>query len=250
MSLQALPPETFELITEYLAYEDPPSLLSLACVNKSSYKWCRSAINLVFFHDIKISIDSEKDISQVVGTLRKKLEEADSFRQVRRLIIATKQDGVISSDDWEPPKFSELRSDESAHTYTTQYSDMLDRRLYGIHISSVDTVSDQGWNPVADLIQDLPALSDLIYRLSDVFPLDLLEVLRPGWVSGMLPQYSALMRSPNLYRIMIHYDIEDDHDAGIARLQAGGLFGVLGLASNLKTNREVKSSPWKAFGPV
>lgn len=178
MSLQALPPEIFEPIAECLAYEDPLSLLSLACVNKSSYKWCRWVINLVFFHDIKISIDSEKDISQVISTLRKKLQGADSFRQVRRLIIATKQDRAVSSNDWKPPKFAEFRSDELVDKYPTQYSDVLETSLYGIYeCTSVGTVSDQAWQPVADLIQKLPALADLIYQLSDAFPLDLLEVL-------------------------------------------------------------------------
>lgn len=247
MSLQALPPEVFELVAEWLAYEHPPTLLNLARVNKSLHAWCQPAIKSVFFHDIKFSIDSGKDVAKVVESLQKKLEDADSFRQVRRLILTMKQDSHVSRAEWEPPTFFALRRVGLVNTYSTQYSN-LKANTFGLSFLSCKNISERAWKHIADLIKRLPALTDVIYRRSDKFPLSLLEVLRPGcrlhmhsfWmypdlgVLDITSQDFTLITSPFLYSVDLYCGSYDSYDGGLGRLQEEGMLRVLGLAPSLK----------------
>jgi hypothetical protein len=226
----------FELVAEWLAYEHPPTLLNLARVNKSLHAWCRSAIKSIFFHDIKISIDSQKDVAKVVESLQKKLEDADSFRQVRQLILTIKQDGHVSRAEWTPPTLFALRRVELVNTYSTQYSN-LKANTFGLSHTSCRNIPAQAWESIADLIKRVPALTAVLYRRSDRFPLSLLEVLRPGcrlhmhsfWMHSSLevlditPQDFTPITSLFLYSVDLYWRSYDSVDGDIGRLQEEGM---------------------------
>lgn len=247
MPLQALPPEVFELIADWLAYEHPPTLLNLARATKSLHAWCQPAIKSVRFHDIKISVDSGNEIIKVVEPLQERLENADSFRQVRQLIIAMKQDSHVSRAEWEPPTLSALRRVGLVNTYSTQYSN-LKAKTFGLAITSCGNASEQAWKSMADLIKRLPALTDVMWRRSDKFPLALLEVLRPGcrlhlhsfWiypdVGGLdiTPHDFTLITSPSLYSVHLYCGTSGNITERIGQLQEEVMLRLLRLAPNLK----------------
>lgn len=216
-------------------------------MNQSLHARCRSAIKSVFFHDIKISVDSGKDVVKVVEPLQKRIEDADSFRQVRQLIIAMKNDSHVPRAEWEPPTFFALRRVGLVNTYSTQYS-YLKAKTFGLAITSCGNASEQAWKPMADLIKRLPALTDVIWRRSDKFPLSLLEVLRPGcrlhlhslWMhanpgySEITPHDFTLITSPSLYSVDLYCGTYDNITESIGRLQEETMLRILELAPNLK----------------
>jgi hypothetical protein len=207
-----------EILAECLTYEHPPTLLNLARANKSLHAWCASAIKLVFFHDIKLSIGPETDVAKLVESLQRKIEAANSFGQVRQLIITTTLDNFILSEEWKPPTLFALRRTGIIDRYSTQYSYLREyTTAYWMQRSAPD-ILDHAWKSVADLIRRLPALTDVIYRYSDDLPLSLLEALRPTCrlhmhlclasdmeVSGLVSRALAWITSPSLYCVSVHY---------------------------------------------
>lgn len=243
MPFTDLPPEVVEILAEYLAYEHPPTLLSLARANKSLHAWCASVIKLIFFHDIKLSIGLEADVAKLVESLQRKIEAANSFRQVRRLIITTTRDNFILGEEWKPPTVFSLRRTGLIDRYSTQYSYLMENTTaYWMQNSALD-IPDHAWKPVADLIRRLPALTDVIYRYSDDLPLSLLEALRPTCrlhmhlylasdmeVSGLVSR--ALITSPSLYCVSVHYDPSSSSDGNLERFASS--LRALSLAPKLK----------------
>lgn len=118
--------------------------------------YCRSAINLIFFHDIKISIGLEKDVTKVIHSLQRKLENADSFGLVRQLILTTERDWSVPNAECEPPTFWSLRRVGLVNTYTTQYAHLREMTLDRANKFSLGMIPDPVWKPVADLIPRLP----------------------------------------------------------------------------------------------
>lgn len=268
MPFTDLPPEVVEILAEYLAYEHPPTLLSLARANKSLHAWCASVIKLVFFHDIKISIGPETDVAKHVESLQRKIEAANSFRQVRRLIITTTRDNFILSEEWKPPTLSSLRRTGLIDRYSTQYSHLIDNTAaYCMQKSALGIPADHAWKPVANLIRQLPKLTDVIYRYSDDISLSLLEALRPTCrlhmhlflasdmeVSGLVSRALTWITSPSLYSVSVHYDPSSSNDGSLVRfarplrasLQALSLAPKLKQVTLLRSPCTHRSAPLQA----
>lgn len=270
MSLQALPPEVFGMIAGFLADDHPPSLLNLAWTNKTYFSWCLPVAKSVFFHDTRITFGARNWLHCRVEDLVKKLKRADAFKHVRRLIIAHDDDNLLPSKAWDAPKLSDLNLCGYPNTYTVQHA-RLDRPPHELPWLDAESripalLNDNPdpqyaynvWEPVVQLVQRLPALTDLIYRCYEQFPPLLLEALHRDkpqcrlhvqsyWLNTLdVPQTDCwefeLAKSPSLYSIMVRCPWERLSNRN-PWSQEDAVLRVSTLAPNLKKVHIVYESP-------
>ncbi|KAJ5463925.1 hypothetical protein N7475_007060 [Penicillium sp. IBT 31633x] len=266
-----LPPEVIEIIAGYLAFEHPPTLLNFAKASKTYNTCARPAIKSIFFHDIRIPVPKGQRLKEIVNRLIKRLDEVDGFRYVRQLVIIHADDTFENTDEWEPPRLSDLRCDKPADTYATQFARWRENKLrfkiagwryrsLGLYSNHVHTRKNV-WKPVIHLIKQLPALTDLVWRFADQFPFSILETLhreRPQCrlhlesfclrslhgaeiTPDALAIELAIVSSPSLHTVHISGSLAGKpyHDT---------LLRLLELAPNLKDVRAINLfPPWFTF---
>ncbi|KAJ5091598.1 hypothetical protein NUU61_006468 [Penicillium alfredii] len=246
--LIGLPPELLRLIAGNLSEDHPPSLSSFARANRR----CYSAAAPFLFHTGHITTHRSQDLHQSVEKYSQKLQRNASTDYVRCLVI----DGELTDcdpKDVDPVSLphiarpqglrATLDSPISLHGSLDEYDDAA-----GVAVSQTPeqiAKTNPAWQPVADLIQQLPLLSDLIFACHTQFPPCLLDALhehRPtcrlhlnafglrslnSYTTG--PYEFQLVTSPSLYSIRVHYVDEDDdhHPDAVRRI-------VAALAPNLR----------------
>lgn len=274
--LEGLPTEIILRICEYIVSTHKSSLLTFALVSKQ----CHCAATALLFRTIKISLRGSKQLAYDVQQCINRLQRAFSVKHVRRLVVEglmrSQQDdtGEIEPQDrmHRPGSFRDHDDDE-----------LSDRRLAGVPVAdrkppNVVYEEDEAWTPLANLVRQLPALSDLIYACSSQFSPCLLQALHQHRPNCRLHVQTcsfrsldqpdpdahelALATSPCLYSVLVRYDsynsdgIENYHEEAVMRIAAG-------LAPNLKEARvfraaagwslalmrafETPRKPWQGF---
>ncbi|KFY16324.1 hypothetical protein V492_01420 [Pseudogymnoascus sp. VKM F-4246] len=262
-TLESLPAEILLQICEYL---DRNHIGSVAAFARAS-KYCYFAVTALLFRTIRLDVSSDILLSKDVQEFHNMLQRSGSFGHVRRLLVDTVP---LSADD-------ELDHHNQRHKRQIipeerGCSDAVLCWASGTEPTFYETVSD--WEPLANLVEQLPSLQDLIYGCTSPFPPCVLLVLhrrrqcrlhisRFKLHSLNAPVTDAdefmLMSSPSLSSIELGYDTgamafglpSYEHEAAMRLIR--------GLAPNLKEvhlfdhrystyiSDGTPSQPWKGF---
>ena len=240
--LDSLPPEILQNISQYLDEAYPPSVQAFACVNTTLY----SAATPLLFRTIQISVscrdDLPQDILKGVQKYIRRLQHAASFRHVRHLVI---------NDDY--TRFSISATERGRGGPFDGYLDQLgcsELMADNLPPESVYEIND-AWKPLADLIKQLPSLTDLLYSCASQFPPCLLETLHASLPqcrlhlnTFRLHSLSALqidsyelklLMSPCLHSVRAAYDELEGFDSDdVSDHHGEAILWAVGLAPNIK----------------
>ena len=240
--LDSLPPEILQNILQYLDEAYPPSVQTFACVNTTLY----SAATPLLFCTIQISVscrdDLPQDILKGVQKYTRRLQHAASFRHVRHLVI---------NDDY--TRFSISATERGRGGPFDGYLDQLgcsELMADNLPPESVYEIND-AWKPLADLIKQLPSLTDLLYSCASQFPPCLLETLHASLPQCRLhlntfrlhsfsaPQIDSyelkLLMSPCLHSVRAAYDELEGFDSDdVSDHHGEAILWAVGLAPNIK----------------
>ncbi|OBT71984.1 hypothetical protein VF21_08597 [Pseudogymnoascus sp. 05NY08] len=162
-TLESLPAEILLQICECL---DRDYMTSVAAFARTS-KYCYFAVTPLLFRTIKFFVDIREKHFREVQECHDMLQRTGSFRHVRRLVV----DGTAPCHDedldpdyhWDRPTMSAKErgySDEIFHwrVLTDAFPDRTGAEF-------VHEINDN-WRQLADLVNQLPALVDLIFACS------------------------------------------------------------------------------------
>lgn len=268
--LDGLPPEILQKIVQHLDEAYPPSVQAFSCVNTALY----SAATPLLFRTIRISVscrdDFPQDILKYAQKYTRQLQHAANFRHVRRLVI---------DDDYTRFSISAKERGRGGHCTFDGYLDQFgcsELMADNLPPESVNETNDP-WRPLADLIKQLPSLTDLLYSCASQFPPCLLETLHASLPQCRLhlntfklrsfsaPQIDSyelmLLTSPCLYSVRAAYDEMGGFDSDDVSAHYGEAIMCLaaGLAPNIKevhahrltTGAHIPNEknwlPWKGF---
>ncbi|OGM41977.1 NCS1 allantoate transporter [Aspergillus bombycis] len=238
MNLEGLPPfrrlpsELIRLIFTLLVSDGPTSLHDLKLVSRLFYNHASIAARSIIYRDIAIKVCRHYALTKSTEEIVNGLDKTRSFHCVRRLIIEESL-STCEADvsckvrvDWCPPKLTDLRRTDLDEPYEPACAAGLQETPWCPNTRDADArLSDRrnhAWRPVAELIRNLPALTDLFFRCGGQFPACLLDALhdcaprsRLHLQTFSLPGVDALMEdsqehrlvfSPALHSIMLQYN--------------------------------------------
>ncbi|KAJ5587846.1 uncharacterized protein N7459_003611 [Penicillium hispanicum] len=202
MGFQRLPEELLDLISSDLSQWHPPSLQSLALVNKFCFAWCCPVIHSLRFHDVKVKLKKsdhlKRSLAKDVDRVLQILQNVKATQYVRRLVIDEHDEDTCTeckwgkeSDLWQIPKLKDLPRPVLGEPFQPLYGNMNHPHHYSdypdwdhTHGLIKDRAEDPNglynnwsWKPVVRLIQALPKLADLFYFCAAQFPPCLLDAL-------------------------------------------------------------------------
>ncbi|GIK02987.1 hypothetical protein Aspvir_007053 [Aspergillus viridinutans] len=269
MSFQALPPEIISFVVRFLADFHPLSVFRLLRVDKRCFALALPVAKSLVFHTARLQLFDRERVDDRVATVCAKLQKADAFPYVRRLIIEgffmTNCPPCEYHDLCFPPRvtrFSRLSCDPRD---SYEFEEELDGtgELDATEDAYVrDTgIDDECWESVAELIKRLPALDNLHHLHYEQFPPCLLQalhqhrpkcrlhlhsfVLQSIWEPTVEEHEYCLVTSPSLHSITPYYDTSTPE--GIWQKQS--FVRILGLAPNLKAiYPRAKDGPYIASG--
>ncbi|OBT41347.1 hypothetical protein VE00_08507 [Pseudogymnoascus sp. WSF 3629] len=176
-TLESLPAEILLQICEYLDRDYMASVVALARTSKYNY----FAVTALLFRTIKFFVDTREKYFREVQECHDMLQRTGSFRHVHRLVVdgtAPFHDEDLDSDyHWDRPTISAKErgySDQIFHwralTDPDPFPDRTDAEFFH--------ENNDNWRQLADLVNQLPALVDLIFACSSQFPLCLLQAIQ------------------------------------------------------------------------
>ncbi|KUJ19484.1 uncharacterized protein LY89DRAFT_716979 [Mollisia scopiformis] len=255
MSLQSLPLEVLQHICSYLGHKD------LRVVSTTS-KECQSAANVHLLCRIDIKALGREELQSDVGRWRSILERTVGFAYVNQVFITA----------YMPCEEDHIREVDTAAPEVRKGFFALDSNK--VPLMNIDEENDS-WAPLAQLIHQLPALSDVHFHCANQFPRTLLDTLhhkvplcklpiskfhlRSLYEPYMDPREVALIKSPCLNGVQAscrRFDSQDRVD-----YNQDALYRIAsGLAPNLRivksyladwdANRSALNSPrliiWEA----
>ncbi|KAI1382318.1 hypothetical protein F4677DRAFT_401626 [Hypoxylon crocopeplum] len=234
---QGLPSELVSHICEFLYHSHPSSLVSLAMSNKA----CYAAATTFLFRTIKFFVSTRGQLaSRVKGRLRR-LSRDGAFGRVHRLIVFGP--GPDTSEDSQVYR----RKIGLYHTSASEHATGLETRFDEINCDAFQTDGspvervyqiNEYWRPLAELIQQLPALQDLVYECSGQFPPCLLQILHEH-----LPKCRLHLDTFHLRSLSSKWPIADGHELMIATSPC--LYSI-----NMKVRTGVGSTPVHHIGEV
>lgn len=250
--LERLPTELLWRICEYVGHSHRPTLLSVAMASKR----CHSVAKRLLFHTIKFSVGSPRRLAQDVIECTGTLQRNAAFADVRTLVITDSSKywgNALPSTSWFsglPLSLVELIDDDQDRLQGLDRHSLLEatqpKRRYSVARTDAD------WQALARLVQNLPALADVLYACSDQFPLCLLQVLLQHHPRCRLHHFTfqlhtlhlpatdsqelALVTAPCLYSIWMQYEETDGYDdEGVPSYHAEAVDSMVrGLAPNLR----------------
>lgn len=262
-SLENIPVEILALICEYVEFSHRPSLLSFALANKR----CHSIAKRLFFHTIRFSPNSQRQLEVDVDECMRILERNASFSHVRIVVVT----GAPWDEYHGPGALPLVRTDGNpswSFGLPLSLSELVDGdkdRLQGLErhsalvpafppdLSSDNTIlTDTAWQPLTRLVRILHGLDDVLYASPDRMPPCLLRALlqyqprcrlhvftftlRSLHLSETDPDELALMTAPCLYSIwMWYYDTDGLDDDGEPAYHAEAIDTMVRrMAPNLK----------------
>ncbi|KAK4121751.1 hypothetical protein N657DRAFT_576971, partial [Parathielavia appendiculata] len=256
--LETIPLELLARVCEYIGLSHRPSLLSFALASKH----CHSVAKRLFFHTIRFSANSGRQLELDVGECISILERNTSFSDVRILLITSrgrdKNDGALSlarggTRSWSlglPLSLSEIVDGDKDRLQGLERRSALVPNVYHATSPHIAILTDTAWQSLASLVQRLQGLRDVLYAVPSQLPPCLLHALlqyqprcrlrvytfrlRSLHLSETDPEELALLTAPCLYGIWVWYtDGYDDYDQPDYHAEAVYSM-VKGLAPNLK----------------
>ncbi|KAE8348532.1 hypothetical protein BDV28DRAFT_88013 [Aspergillus coremiiformis] len=271
--IDRLPPELNDIIFTFTADDNPASLTSLGSVSKRFYHHSARAGNSIRFRDIPIKVCKIHGLGKSTEKIVEWLQRTSSFHYVRRLIMEEEHLAGCEHNqtckmhgNWRPPRLHELRRKDMDEPYEPTYAAALQEMPWCSITRDGDFDADRrnnAWKPVVDLIERLPALTDLFFRCGSPVPPGLLDALhRPNSkiklhlqtfsIQGLTaPTPDAdgfkLITAPSLHSIMLQCNEKAGYsDEHTPCYPMETLHRLVRLAPNLKevqiTRREVSTS--------
>ena len=249
LGLENLPPEIHQIILRDLFQGHKPSIRAFASTSRTCHALARPYI----YHTLKLMTRDSEGLGDLVANIAQTLQRNASFRYVNRLVV----DGELISR--ETTEFSREKSTKRIEVFAADLHGSLD------HYESVPPIPmpnhsheeafppNDTWQPLADIVQRLPSLFDLIFLCPNQFPQCLLETIhrdRPECrlhirkfylrsLKGPLtdPYEFQLATSPCLFSITAEY--EDNYPTGYPELTSDGAYhreAVMHMVSRLAPN--------------
>jgi hypothetical protein len=175
--LLALPREICQVVLDHLS-EHEPSLRAFACVSQ----FCHVLSLPHLYHTLEITVNRTQHLRPLVQQTVQKLQRHASFRHVRCLVV----NGELTEDDrtqldirhHDPPiSLPNRYPADNLQGYLSPY----DKPYYECGSASespqVAYETNDAWRPLADLVQQLSSLSDLVFVCPRQFPICLLETI-------------------------------------------------------------------------
>ncbi|GAB1209174.1 hypothetical protein APSETT445_007941 [Aspergillus pseudonomiae] len=227
-----LPSELIRFIFTLIANDEPTSLHDLKLVSRLFYTHASIAARSIIYRDIAIKVCRHYALTKSTQEIVKGLDKTKSFHYARRLIIEESLSTCEADDPckahvvWRPPKLSELRRTDLDEPYESTCAAGLQETPWCPNTRDADVrLTDRrnhAWMPVAELIRNLPALTDLFFRCGGQFPVCLLDALHDCAPRSRLhlqtfslssmdaltedSQEHKLVFSPALHSIMLQYN--------------------------------------------
>ncbi|KAL2015456.1 hypothetical protein VTK56DRAFT_5400 [Thermocarpiscus australiensis] len=227
--LENIPGELLARVCEYVGFSHRPSLLSFALASKR----CHSVAKRLFFHTIRFSANSRRQLELDVGECIRLLERNASFSDVRILLITGRgrdeHDGALTSAhggtrSWSfglPLSLSEIvDGDRDRLQGLERRSALVPTESHGTS-PDIAILTETAWQPLARLVQILQGLGDVLYSGPSQVPPCLLQALlqcqprcrlhvftftlRSLHLSEPDPDKLALVTAPCLYSIWMWY---------------------------------------------
>lgn len=247
--LERLPSEVVLQICRYID-GDRPSLSAFALVDKR----CRSVAIIVLFHTVKIIVQGPKQLAVDVSTCIQILQRNSSFDCVHRLVVR----GMITIWHNNVSEHNLLPLHPESKVILDLDEPSLDNKDVDYHFAADDMPPEavyhesKEWEPLVELIRQLPALSDVVYTCPNQFAPCLLQALhlyRPTCrlhvrsfalrsLSQPVPDAHelALVTSPCLSSIIVRYTRGYLAETDQTRMDNVNREGVLRIAVALAPN--------------
>ncbi|OBW68178.1 MAG: Uncharacterized protein AUREO_017480 [Aureobasidium pullulans] len=168
-SLEKLPLEVLQMICEYV---DSPGAPGLNALSQAS-KHCLAATSKSLCREIRFDVTSRRKLQQDVSLCRTLLDSRLSWVHVHRISV----EGSMPEQEHEPE--SVKRGLRPRRQPTKQY--IGSRGYYGPRRTQQryleNTQDDNAWKPLAKLLEDIPALTDILFNSPDQVPPCLLQTL-------------------------------------------------------------------------
>ncbi|THW58087.1 hypothetical protein D6D25_02904 [Aureobasidium pullulans] len=168
-SLEKLPLEVLRMICEYV---DSPGAPGLCALSQAS-KHCLAATSKSLCREIRFDVTSRRKLQQDVSLCRTLLDSRSSWVHVRRISV----EGSMPEQEHEPE--SVKRGLRPRRQPTKQH--IGSRGYYGPRRTQQryleNTQDDNAWKPLARLLEDVPALTDILFNSPDQVPPCLLQTL-------------------------------------------------------------------------
>lgn len=252
-SLDEIPLFLIRNICEHLATLHRPSLYAFALVNKYCYS---AAVALLFRHiTLRVTTGSHPELS--ISQLRQILGRTDSFRFVRHLVL----DGYGRwKEGYDLPTWNMVDEDQ-------ENAEPIKMSRVAVNWERRWNVDHDVWDLIADLIPDLPGLSDVTFACSIRFLPGILHVLCQHHPRSRLhldffdiddsegsltthEHIEEVITSPLLHAIRVRdSSLEGYGTDGAPSYGADAVRRIIaGLAPNLKKVTVLNTSPgWSTF---
>ncbi|KAJ5818797.1 hypothetical protein N7474_004388 [Penicillium riverlandense] len=263
LGLQDLPPEIHRIILRALSKQHEPSVRAFAGVSRTCHALARPHL----YHTLKITAQDSEGLGDLVENIAQALQRNASFSYVNRLVV----DGELISR--ESTKFdSREQGTKCIEVFADDLHGSLDHYEKLPLLIGMDHSHDEAfppynaWQPLADLVQRLPLLFDLIFLCPNQFPLCLLETLHRHHpecrlhiskfflrsLNGPLTDRSEFQLATSPCLFSINTDYEDEYPTGHPEFTPDGAYhreAVMHMVSRLAPNlKEV--TLFRPMGPA
>lgn len=175
LTVQSLPPELLHRVCEALDNTHRPSVKSLALVSHRFH----TAATTVLFRQIHLDVSGRIRLQADTKKWLDTLQRTFSHKHVRQLRISgympCEQDdkGGLERPEWQ-------LTDENYYGHDEIFGEQEDEVFCSDQSAQLVHEQDGAWKPLAALIQQLPALADLIWECMVQFPPCILDILHQG----------------------------------------------------------------------
>lgn len=172
-----LPREIHRIVLQDLSNEHRPSLWAFASASQTCHTLARPNL----YETVKVNAKDSQELHDLVETIVQAFQRNSSFQYVRRIVVGgnsmamdrNQQEGEGREDPQALDRVRALVND--LHECLDRYKGVSGMHVW--HTRIEDSPPNDAWQPLADLIQRLPSLLDLIFLCPFQFPSCLLEVL-------------------------------------------------------------------------
>lgn len=193
-TLESLPTEILQGISEILDITHPRSLVALACASKGCY-----AIACPFlFRTVKVATGDGKQPLQDVLDLKSRLLRDDSFAHVRRIIF------YFNPERPRYPYLSLDGSEKGREDDTELWSCWDHCRVHWRLPGDYSRRAADDWDSAARLVEQLTGLTDLFWACPEQLPPCILEVLHKKAKYCRLHHYTFALSSPSQMPLNLH----------------------------------------------
>lgn len=170
-----LPPEINRIVLQGLSKEHPPSVRAFAGASRT----CHTLARQYLFQTLRLNAKDRQGLYDLVETILQTLQLNSSFKYVVRLVIAGKSMSSEISEVWtrrviDPDRIGGFADD--LHGSLDRY-ESISWSEATCNPSKANCPPDDAWLPVANLIQRLPSLRDLVFLCPLQFPPCLLAAI-------------------------------------------------------------------------